>query len=1067
LADASTIGGREGRAVLRFQGGTGVLALDWGGSQPGTVLASGRDSLLLGNLPRGTYSPNFIDVNGCRETCSFSIVEPTCNLQARLQPQNPTCAGASNGQIVALLSGGRSPYTFRWSNAGPNKDTLFNLAAGTYQVTVSDAINCQVMLDTVLRDPSALDFRCQVVQQVRTLNGREGRARLIFGGGNAPYNFTVQGPVSSTQTANAAGSFDLNELSVGTYNVTLRDSRGCQQVCSFQISEPTCNLSIQLRSIAPNCQGAANGQVEVLVTGGRAPLQYDWSDNSQDGQATARNLRAGTYSVIVTDSIGCVGLDTVSLREPSALSLVCGSPQTTSTVGGQDGSILLRFSGGTRPYTLVLSGTRRDSFVNIQADSLRVTGLAKGNYRLSLRDANACSAPGCDFSINDPACNLELRLIGVNNPCAGRSIGNILASVNGAVGTLNYDWSDNRFDGRNEASGLRSGVYQLIVTDARLCRDTATYTVTEPSELRVDCQIEAQPTTVGGSEGRILYTVTGGTGVMSTRFSGSSSGVFGDAGGGVYLYSSLRAGTYQFVVTDLNGCTDTCVSTLQAITCNLQGLARTTNPSCHNERNGSISIEVSGNQGAVSYLWAGMIASGQNPRTLPSGTYRVTLTDAARCTDTLSITLSNPPALSLTASAQVQPTPANPNAGTALVNYTGGRPAYTLLYYLEPFTPEGRLFLSATEPGSSTLSNLRAGTYTLVLSDRNGCRDTTSLTLQEPPCTLAVDISSARADCESSHLSTSVSGGTAPFQYNWSPSRFNGQANPRNAAPGQYQLRVVDASGCLALDSITLALDPQALRVQAGALNPACPGDLGAFALRSIAGGQGPFTLSLNAGNPQRFNNPPFTLRNLNPGNYTLRLSNAAGCGFDTSFTISPPRALSLELGADTTLKKGTRYTFAPQVNFRPVRITWAPLEGLSATEGLNAQVQPKFSTAYTLQLRDSAGCEVNDRILITVAGQVEAYFPSAFSPNEDDINDFFSAYANADIERIEVLRIFDRWGGLVFEGKDIPPNEPSQGWDGRSRGQAAPAGVYVYHSVLRLREGSTYQAAGEVILLR
>jgi len=117
--------------------------------------------------------------------------------------------------------------------------------------------------------------------------------------------------------------------------------------------------------------------------------------------------------------------------------------------------------------------------------------------------------------------------------------------------------------------------------------------------------------------------------------------------------------------------------------------------------------------------------------------------------------------------------------------------------------------------------------------------------------------------------------------------------------------------------------------------------------------------------------------------------------------------------------------------------------------------------------LKDSAGCEISDQIRILITGQVQAYFPTAFSPNGDNHNDYFSAFAGDDIERIEILRVYDRWGGLVFEGKDIPINDASKGWDGSARGQIASIGVYVYYGVVRLRNGTTYQASGEVNLVR
>jgi gliding motility-associated-like protein len=1061
ISDVTTVGGRDGRAKLKYTGGTGTIALDWGGSQPGSVTASGGDSLSLGSLPPGTYSPNFIDVNGCRTSCSFTIREPVCNLQANLLTRAPACQGATNGQVIAVTTAGAAPYRFQWSNAGPNNDTLSNVGAGTYQVTITDAINCSLVLDTVLQDPPALTFSCQTIRNVITVNGREGIARLNFSGGIAPYFIRIQGPVSSTRTEGNSGSVDLTGLSTGTYSVNISDVNGCQQSCSFSISAPTCNLALQLQGVAPLCNGATNGQISVTVNGGKAPFQYDWSDNTNDGQATARNLRAGMYSVVVSDSIGCVGIDTLALAEPSALNFTCGTPVPTTTVGGQNGRITVRFSGGTGPYKLLLSGAKRDSFLNLSVDSFTVNNLSKGDYRLTLFDKNGCSVQGCDFRINDPVCNLVLSLTPTNNLCAGASLGSIQSRLTGGVGPFTYDWSDNRFDGTNQATGLRSGAYQLIVSDAQLCKDTASVTITEPAAIQVFCSVLSQPSTVGGADGRARVVIRGGTGQHNITLSGPSPGQPQQGSLDTFNFNNLRAGKYTVRITDANGCTDTCGFTLANIVCKLVGTAQGTNPNCNGQATGSILVSSTGNNGAVTFAWSNASLTGANPSGLSAGTYTVTLTDATACKDTLSITLSNPAQLTLAANAATQPTPARPTGGSITLTYAGGTPGYRINW-----SPNGS-DQSIGNSGPFTIPNLRAGTYAITLTDSKGCTTQASATLSEPPCNLRIAIAATRADCESSHLNTTVTGGTGPFQYAWSNAAFNGQANPRNALPGKYKVTVSDAVGCIAVDSATLAADPGALKVKIGIVDPLCPGNLGTFTVTNITGGQGPFTLTLGARNPQRFNNAPLSVRDLTAGTFNVNITNSSGCSFDTTIAIKSPRSLSLELGPDTTLRRGAKIIFKPQLNFSPKNISWSPPDAVTPTGSLNGQAEPIATTTYTLVLKDSANCEISDKIRVLVAGEVEAYFPNAFSPNGDDVNDYFSGYGGDDIEALEYLRVFDRWGNLVFEGTNIPVNDPTKGWDGTSRGQPSPIGLYVFSSVVRMKNGSTYSKAGEVNLVR
>jgi gliding motility-associated-like protein len=490
------------------------------------------------------------------------------------------------------------------------------------------------------------------------------------------------------------------------------------------------------------------------------------------------------------------------------------------------------------------------------------------------------------------------------------------------------------------------------------------------------------------------------------------------------------------------------------------GTAQGINPDCNGTATGSIRVTLTGNNGAVTYAWSNPALNGANPTALATGTYTVTLTDAAACKDTLSVTLLNPARLTLAATPASQPTPARPTGGSIALTYAGGTPAYRINW-----SPNGS-DQSIGNTGAFTIPNLRVGAYMITLTDSKGCNAVAQATLSEPPCNLSIDIAAARADCGSSHLNTTVAGGTGPFQYAWNATRFNGQANPRNATPGTYTVTVTDAIGCSAKDSLVLAVDPSALIVSLGLINPLCPGDLGVFTLRNVSGGQGPFTLTLN-NTVQRFNNPPLSVRNLSPGTFALNITNASGCSFDTTITIQSPRSLSLELGPDTTLRRGAKLTFKPQLNFTPSQISWSPPSGLTSAQSLNAQAEPAFTTTYTLLLSDSAGCKVSDKIQVLVAGQVEAYFPNAFSPNGDEVNDYFSGYGGDEIEALEYLRIFDRWGNLVFEGINIPVNDPSKGWDGTSRGQPSPIGLYVFSSVVRMKNGSTYSKAGEVNLVR
>ena len=118
----------------------------------------------------------------------------------------------------------------------------------------------------------------------------------------------------------------------------------------------------------------------------------------------------------------------------------------------------------------------------------------------------------------------------------------------------------------------------------------------------------------------------------------------------------------------------------------------------------------------------------------------------------------------------------------------------------------------------------------------------------------------------------------------------------------------------------------------------------------------------------------------------------------------------------------------------------------------------------HTAALQSGLGC---DSLVYIDLDFYQVYFPNAFSPNGDGFNDHFTVFGREDLEGIVSLQVFDRWGGLLFSGKDLPPNDESSGWDGKFNGRPAPAGVYVYSVVLRMDDGVERRRSGAVLLVR
>jgi gliding motility-associated-like protein len=234
-----------------------------------------------------------------------------------------------------------------------------------------------------------------------------------------------------------------------------------------------------------------------------------------------------------------------------------------------------------------------------------------------------------------------------------------------------------------------------------------------------------------------------------------------------------------------------------------------------------------------------------------------------------------------------------------------------------------------------------------------------------------------------------------------------------------------------------------------------------------IQGGKSPYSIRIGNGNSRVLGTLPQTLRNLQPGNMPVVLTSSDGCLFDTIASIPSVAPINLELGPDLELQKGDTVELAAAVDFDPQTIQWLPGTGLNQPNTLTPLASPQTTTTYQLRVTDANGCPVEDQITLFVTDDLQVFFPSAFSPNGDQMNDFFTGFSGGSVERIDLLRIYDRWGEMLFETTNIIPNEEESGWNGQFRNEQAKPGVYIFNAWVRLKGGSTRFMAGEVLLVR
>lgn len=283
---------------------------------------------------------------------------------------------------------------------------------------------------------------------------------------------------------------------------------------------------------------------------------------------------------------------------------------------------------------------------------------------------------------------------------------------------------------------------------------------------------------------------------------------------------------------------------------------------------------------------------------------------------------------------------------------------------------------------------------------------------------------------------------------------------------GVYVDTLLSSLGCDSIVTLQLTVeeDPQ-ITLALGIEDPACVEDFGRITIDSISGAVLPYQLSFNGAEVGQST----TFTNLQPGEYALRLVDRIGCSLDTVLNVAAPIPFVVDLGPDRRLALGESVLLTLNANAPLSSSQWIPeVEGCG--EGCRrVEILPTGSGTYTLLATSEEGCLASDSLRISVEKVRRVYIPTAFSPNFDGVNDFFAPLLQApNVQAIQQMKVFNRWGGLLYEARNLPfSNTPSYGWDGTSRGKAVAVGTYTYVVDILFLDGESIRYSGDVTLLR
>jgi Leucine-rich repeat (LRR) protein len=974
------------------------------------------------------------------ESRKITLVVNTCTLAGtpNIVSPNVLCAGTATLQVSGTFS------QYNWSN-NANTVTTTVTQPGTYTVTVTDANGCtgtdsQNISGTVPAPAPVISGPTALCGSSSVLAANAGFTQYIWSNNATTANLTVTQP--------------------GTYTVTVTDANGCTGTNSQSINGT-------VPTPAPVISGptALCGSSSVL-TANAGFVQYIWSNNATTANLTV--TQPGTYTVTVTDANGCTGTDSqvINGTVPAPAPVISGP---TALCGS---SSVLTANAGFAQY--IWSN-------NTTTANLTVT--QSGTYTVTVTDANGCT--GTDSQVIGGSVPAPAPVIsGPTALCGSSSV------LTANAGFAQYIWSNNATTANLTVT--QPGTYTVTVTDANGCTGTNSQVIS--GTVPAPAPVISGPTALCGSSSVLTanagftqyiwsnnantanltvtqpgtYTVTvtdanGCTGTDSqsingtvpapapvisgpTALCGSSSVLTANAGFVQYIWSNnattanisvTQPGTYAVTVTDANGCTGTNSQSINGTVPAPTPVISGPTALC-----GSSSV-LAANAGFVQYIWSNNANTANLTVTQP-GTYTVTVTDANGCTGTDSQSISG-----------TVPAPAPVISGpTALCGSS------SVLTANAGFTQ----YIWSNNATTANLTVTQPGTYTVTVTDANGCTGTNSVEMTAgAPFTTGINVSGDTLFCPGGSVALNgivPPGGTAQWLFNGVPIPNATSANWTADTTGVYTL-LVEKDGCAAqstpvqttlLAAAVISLD-EVLAAQCGAA-------VGAIQL----------TVSNTSGNvTYQWSNNANT-RNINglaAGVYTVTVTNGNACTTVWEQEITGTAAPQPELVGETLLKPGDKIVLGTTETYAAY---------LWSTGDVTSVLEVSTPGTYELTVTNADGCtgtliaEVTSN-LDDLLDDAELIIPRAITPYStpgqndgfDPVQALLNAQRPVDLAQSTRLIIYARQGEVLV----VLDPYPSGGWVGALIPPDLPEGTYYYHLEFVFPDGNKAVYKGALNLVR
>jgi len=760
-------------------------------------------------LSNGTYTVSLKATNAYGNNTSTQTAYITIN-----EPAGPAATGASHCGSGTFSLSATTTNPVKWYDS---TGTLLSTSNPFVTPSLTHTTTYYVRDSIISPTDSAGPVR-------NTTLGTGGYLTTTYG---LNFNVLKTGVLESVYvSASAAGSVTITMANSGGVTVNTATvnvpAGGSRVTLNFPLTVDTGYLMTYTSTIElyRNNAGAVYPYTDadgiVSITGnnaGTVPAYYYWF---YDWYVKETDCNSQTTAVTATVTAGLTNITS------NVTNVVCN--------GGTTGAATVTPVGGTPSYTYTWSNGQTTA---------TLTGVAAGNYTVTVHDASGCSGTATE-SITQPNA-LNVSITPTNISC-GSGSGSATASVTGGTSAYGYLWSNGATTAT--ATGLSATSYTLTVTDAHSCSATSSVTITNSGQLNVSVT-PSSTNCSGGSTGGATATVSGGATPYTYTWSNGTT---------TASISGVVAGTYHVTVDDHSGCSGT-ASVVITTGGNFAVTTSSTSVNCFNASNGSASVTVTSGTSPYVYAWSNG-SSASSIHGISAGNYVVTVSDAHSCVSIDTIVVSQPSSITIFVST-VPPTCAGLSNGSAGVSATGGTPGYSYVW--------------SNASTSLNINNLAAGTYSVSLTDANSCSSSASFNITDPAAVTASVVANDDSCHGESDGSAAVTpgGGTGPYSFLWSNTSTS--AAVTGLAAGTYAVTVTDNHNCSITTSATVN-EPSQVAATTSSTNATNGQSNGSATVNSATGGTPPYTV--NWSNGQSGN----TITGLAAGTYTATVTDHNGC---------------------------------------------------------------------------------------------------------------------------------------------------------------------------------------------